>query len=335
MIKKLVEISFVLLFTLTGLTSKAQTVEAISRLQPDSVIIGQQVQLEVSLKIPADFEVDWPVWGDTLITGIEILKAGPLEREPIDRDGNIRLYQELSITSFDEGLYYIPGAELNFSPPSDSAFFTAQTNPLMLQVSTVVVDTTASFKPIKGPVGAPIGFWEVFPWIIGLLALTLLGFLIYWYFRRRGSKEIPVPIISKPVIPPHIVALNKLEEIRLMKLWQAGKHKEYHSLLSETIREYIEARFNVHAVEMTTDEILAAIDLLGINREALAKLARALQLGDLVKFAKAEPAGLENDMCYSHLVDFVNESHGIQEVDKEQEAGKVDEAGSQIEMDKK
>lgn len=335
MIKKLIEIGFALLFTLTGLTSKAQSVEAISRVQPDSVLIGQQALMEISLKIPADFEVDWPVWGDTLITGIEILKAGPLEREPVDRDGNIRMYQELRITAFDEGLYYIPGAELNFSPPSDSAFFTAQTNPLMLQVSTVVVDTTANFKPIKGPVGAPIGFWEVFPWIIGLLALALVAFLIYWYFRRRGGKEIPVPIISKPIVPPHIVALNKLEEIRLMKLWQAGKYKTYHSLLSETIREYIEARFEVNAVEMTTDEILAAVDLMGINRDALAKLARALQLGDLVKFAKAEPAALENDMCYSHLVDFVNESHGIQEADKQQEVEKGGETGSQIEIDKK
>jgi hypothetical protein len=335
MIKKLVEISFATLLMLIGLTPKAQTVEAISRVQPDSVLIGQQALLEISLKIPADFEVDWPAWGDTLITGIEIVKAGPLEREPIDREGNIRLYQELSITSFDEGLYYIPGAELNFSPPTDSAFFAAQTNPLMLQVGTVAVDTTASFKPIKGPVGAPIGFWEIFPWIIGLLALALLAFLVIWYFRRRASQEIPVPIIKKPVIPAHIIALNKLEEIRLRKLWQAGKHKEYHSLLSETVREYIEARFKINAVEMTTDEILSAVDLLNINPDALAKLARALQLGDLVKFAKAEPAGLENDMCYSHLVDFVNESHGIQEHSAPQEAEADDEAGSIIEKDKK
>jgi hypothetical protein len=333
MINKLVEISFALLFMLTGLASKAQTVEAVSRLQPDSVLIGQQALLEISLKIPADFEVDWPDWGDTLITGIEILNTGALQREPIDKDGNIRMYQELRIASFDQGLYYIPGAELNFSPPSDSAFFTAQTNPLMLQVSTVAIDTTAGFKPIKGPVAAPIGFWEVFPWIIGLLALALLALLLYLYFRRRGGKEIPVPIISKPIVPAHIVALNKLEEIRLMKLWQAGKYKTYHSLLSETIREYIEARFEVNAVEMTTDEILAAVDLMGINRDALAKLARALQLGDLVKFAKAEPAALENDMCYSHLVDFVNESHGIQEAQGQPQEEKEDEVGNQKDID--
>ncbi len=311
MMKRVVEYALALLFSLLPFAKQAQTVEAISRLEADSMRIGGQLVYELNLKIPSDFTVDWPVWGDTLSAGIEILAAGPLERRPVDREGNLWLRQELTITSFDEGLYYIPGAELRFSPPNDSIFFLAQTNPLMLQVHTVAIDTTSWIKPIKGPVAIPLTFREVFPWIIGLLALGLLIFLVVWYVVRRGRREVPLPVISKPVIQPHVIALNRLEEIRLQKLWQSGKVKVYHSELSETIREYIEARFGINAVEMVTDEILVAIEMLGVNEDAFSKLARALQLGDLVKFAKAEPSGLENDMCLNHLVDFVNESHGL------------------------
>jgi hypothetical protein len=296
---------------------QAQTVEAISRLSTDTILIGQQAVYELNLKIPASFTFEWPLWGDTLIGNVEIISAGEVQKKPLDADGNFWLRQELLITSFDSGFYYLPGVELSFSPASDSIFFLAQTNPLMLFVKSVPIDPDAMFKPIKDPLAAPIGFWEIFPWIIGILGIALLIFLIVWYLIKRGKKELPLPIIQKPVVPPHIIALNKLEELRQQKLWQAGKVKDYHSAMSDIIRVYIEDRFGVNAVEMTTDEILHGVDMLGINQEAFAKLARALQLGDLVKFAKAEPTAVENDLCLNHLVDFVNESHGLPSTENE------------------
>jgi hypothetical protein len=309
LIKKLS--SLMLFLWLLPVFGKTQTVEAISRLSADTILIGHQAVYELNLKIPGDFTYEWPVFGDTLITNIEIVSAGEIQRKPLDADGNIWLRQEIIITSFDTGFYYFPGVELSFSPSTDSIFFVAQTNPLMLHVSSVAIDPEAAFKPIKGPMAAPLGFWEIFPWIIGLLGIALLVFLIVWYLLKRGQKELPLPVIQKPSIPPHIIALNKLEELRLQKLWQAGRVKDYHSALSDIIRVYIEDRFGINAVEMTTDEILNALEMLGVNQEAFAKLARALQLGDLVKFAKADPSGIENDMCLNHLVDFVNESHGL------------------------
>ncbi len=45
-----------------------------------------------------------------------------------------------------------------------------------------------------------------------------------------------------------------------------------------------------------------------INEEISSKLKSALQLADLVKFAKAKPTPLENDLCLNHCVDFVKET---------------------------
>ncbi len=307
---KSILLGFLVWLTLMPSYSSAQTVEAVSRLTADTMLIGEQVVYELNLKIPADFSFEWPSWGDTLVANIEIVNIGePVQNSP-DSENNLWIRQDIIITSFDTGFYYLPGVELRFSPPTDSIFFVAQTNPLMLQVNSVDIDPEAAFRPIKGLLDAPIGFWEIFPWIVGLLALALIIFVIVWLLVRRGKKQIPVPIISKPKVPPHIIALNQLEDLRRQKLWQAGKVKDYHSALSDIIRVYIEDCFNINAVEMTTEEILDSVELLGVNEQAFTKLARALQLGDLVKFAKAEPSGIENDMCLNHMVDFVNESHG-------------------------
>lgn len=289
----------------------AQSVQAVSSLQADSMRIGEQLTYALDFKMPLDFTVEWPVWQDTLVAGIEILNVGEVQEKLLGGEEQKWLRQELLITAFDAGTYPIPGTELSFSPKNDSVVFHAQTNPLLLSVYTVQVDTTQTFKPIKGPVAAPLGFWEVFPWVIGVLGFLLLVLLIIWFFMRRSPKEVPEPVVQKPKIPPHIIALNQLEALRQQKLWQAGKLKAYHSALSEIVRAYIDGRFGIHAIEMTTDEILASVDMLNINADARAKLARALQLGDMVKFAKAEPSGLENDLCLTHIIDFVNESHGL------------------------
>ncbi len=309
---KLKQCYLAFLFVLVLMPSAgAQSVQAVSSLQTDSILIGEHLTYTLDFKMPLDFTVEWPVWKDTLAEGLEILQVGEVQEKLLGREEQKWLRQELLITAFDAGTYSIPGIELSFSPGDDSVVFHAQTNPLLLQVHTVQIDTTQTFKPIKGPVDAPIGFWEVFPWVIGVLGFLFLILLVVWFFWRRGNKEEPEIVVEKPGIPPHIIALDRLEALRQQKLWQAGKLKEYHSSLSEIVRAYIDGRFGVHAIEMTTDEILAAVDMLSINQDACAKLGRALQLGDMVKFAKAEPSGLENDLCLSHIVDFVNESHGM------------------------
>jgi bifunctional N-acetylglucosamine-1-phosphate-uridyltransferase/glucosamine-1-phosphate-acetyltransferase GlmU-like protein len=112
----------------------------------------------------------------------------------------------------------------------------------------------------------------------------------------------------KPKIPPYVTALEALETLRLKKLWQADKVKEYYSELTDIVRQYIEAQFGVQAVEMTTDDILYGLKNIGINAQAMGKLTNTLQTADLVKFAKATPHALENDTALSYSVDFVSET---------------------------
>ncbi len=130
-------------------------------------------------------------------------------------------------------------------------------------------------------------------------------------------------IRSKPKLPAHVIALNELEDLRLKKLWQAGKVKEYYTVMTDVIRVYLEDRFDINAIEMTTDEILAVMRKQNLESKVQQKLRQTLILADLVKFAKENPLPLDNDNSLSDSIVFVEETIPVQEEDKEESENKT------------
>ena len=94
-------------------------------------------------------------------------------------------------------------------------------------------------------------------------------------------------------------------------MWQEGKIKLFHSQISEIIREYLEKRYGVNALENTTDEIMQSIRYHGISQDQTTKLNQILVLSDLVKFAKEQPLANENDMSLLNAIDFVKNTKMI------------------------
>ena len=90
-------------------------------------------------------------------------------------------------------------------------------------------------------------------------------------------------------IPPEEIALADLDKLRTKKLWQAGKIKEYQSELTHIVRAYIEARYQVPALESTTSEILEFKLLKDLEPSLHQDLNQILNIADLIKFAKARP----------------------------------------------
>jgi hypothetical protein len=111
-----------------------------------------------------------------------------------------------------------------------------------------------------------------------------------------------------PKLPPHVVAIKALKELEHRKLWQNDKHKLYYSTLTDILRLYIEGRWSIAALEMTTDEIIMAlrdVEIVGDNRS---KLIGILRTADMVKFAKAIPAPEQNEQAFTHSYYFVEDT---------------------------
>ena len=305
----LYKIAVILIMLFFQLIAKGQT-EAVAKLDTSDITIGDQVKLQLSFSGPSGVEIVWPPINDTLVTAVEVVDRSGIDT--VSSDANIAFYtQSLIITSFDSGYYAIPPFRFKYREKDDTVVHFVETSPLLLAVHTVEVDTTKVFKDIKMPIGAPYTFREALPWIILGLALVIIGFLIFYYLKKKKQDE-PVFKARKPKLPSHQIAFDALETLRLKKLWQNGKVKEYHTELTDIMRTYLSEGFGIHAMEMTTEEIAESLKLTSVNEQALTKLKDTFVLADLVKFAKAQPLPVENDLSLNNAMDFVKETMHLQ-----------------------
>ena len=108
-----------------------------------------------------------------------------------------------------------------------------------------------------------------------------------------------------PPVPAHIRAKEALQKA----LEIIGQPKSFCILVSDTVRLYLEERFNFHAPERTTEEFLrelSATNLLTDDQKE--SLGRFLESCDLVKFAKYEPGEHELRELHSSAVRLVEET---------------------------
>lgn len=285
-------------------TATGQYTGASARLEKDTILIGDQNTLELTVTVPRNSVVHWPSFADYIAENIEVLRKSGLDTLSSDTD-LYTLRQTLLVTVFDSGSHIIPPIIFKYTVKGDTMAFFTESMPVILEVGAPVINPEEDIKPIKPPLRAPVTFREMLPWIGLALVLMLAAFLAYYFFFRRKKSPLPVTTRLKPSIPPHEAALEAFETLRRKKLWQAGRVKDYYSEMTEIVREYIELRFPVRAMEMTTGEIEAALRQTGVNPEDLDRLSQTLQLADLVKFAKAQPLPLENDTSLNSCVGFV------------------------------
>ena len=291
--------------------ASAQGVEVSAKVQDDHVSVGKPFSLELMMKVPYGYYVEWNEFAtDTLSEQIDILKRSDMQRTA-DADSNIIVQQQLTLMTFDTGYVQIPPVGLTYAKSvEDQLRMKAFTDPIQLYSSTITVDTTQAFRPLMQPIEKLVSMKEVFPWILGVLLLALIGLIVWFFWKHRKPRvdENGEPI-KGPVTPPYDKAIGDLESLKQQKLWQVGKVKEYYSGLSDIAREYIEGQFKVNAVEMTTDDILREVQGLNFDHEIYGKLKDTMELSDLVKFAKYTASSLENDNAMSDMTDFVNKSY--------------------------
>lgn len=293
--------SFVVLVLLFPLPSIGQMVKADALLDTSRMLIGDQVNLWLTLEQPAGWNIRFPVVVDSLDQKIEVLSVSPIDT--MDQNGEfINLRQRLLLTVFDTGLFVIP--PLPFKLDEGDKLFT--TRALPLEVLGMPVDTTKGIVDIKPLYDMPVSFAEVLPFIlIGFLIAAIL-FFYFRYLKKRRHKPLVKTEPEIPPIPAHIWALEQLDNLIKEKLWQQKKVKLFYSRLTDIIRQYIEMRFKVPAMEQTTDEILRAFDRNRlINGIVKTELKELLEIADLVKFAKWHPVTEEHEQAQQWAYDFI------------------------------
>lgn len=305
----LLRISSLFVFLSLLMQSHGQEVVVTAKLDTNAMLIGDHVGLTLKYTGPAKSQVLWPFMPDTILGSITVIGRGRIDTAFAADKKSVTYSQQLNITCYDSGFYTIPSIPFKYRLLPDTNSVSAVTTMMLLAVHTVKVDTTQAIKPIASPLKVPISFREMLPWILLALAVLLLIVFVLWYLKKRRNKEPVFRLKPTIVLPPNELALQEIEKLRVKKLWQAGKVKEYHSELTEILRRYIEGRFLVPALEQTTAEITQSLmGHPGCPHSELDRLGNLLILADMVKFAKAQPLAAENEKCLGDGIEFVNQT---------------------------
>jgi hypothetical protein len=300
--KKLIVFVGLFFATMTGL--KAQ--DFLVSLDKDTILIGDHITLKMELYLNEGESGFFPQLSDSSFL-FDLIETYPMDT--IEQG----LQQKYLLTQFEAGRYELsnfPALILRTNGAADTIY----SNSLILQVNTVSVDTSKAIKPIKQVKSLPFP-WKQFMkklslWLIPIL--IILG-LILWYFLRKKEiiifKEKP-----KTMLDFYHEALDELQELDNQKLWQNDKVKDYYLGLSEILRAYIEGRFEILAMESTTDEIK---EILSLNDSLKGKVCEILIQADLAKFAKFRPLGDENMRMMKMAKDFVRHTKPKKLIEKD------------------
>ncbi len=275
---KLKIITFYLLLITNGICW-AQDVHIKTKLDTSKIQIGEQVKFTLEVLHTHSDSIIFPNPKDT-IGPMEIISKSKISSE--NQNDSLLKKQEFILTKFDTGLFMLPPLRIEINGEG------SYSQPKMVKVIELPLDTIQKgFYGIKALMEEPYTFAEIAPYILGgILVLALIAYAVYrWYKREKKQK----PIAKTKPIPPHIQAIEDLQILDKRELWQKGKIKKYYSELTDILRVYFEHRFQMNAMEYTSQEILYHIDKRLISKENYQHLEELLFQADMVKFAKAKP----------------------------------------------
>lgn len=279
----------------------------------DSVVVMQGALRRVDVEViqPASLGVRWltdPVDPRQtiveLLPGVEVNYSSAVDTVNLGND-RLQLRRTLLIQPWDSGEVVIPGI------PLVAGTDTFRSNPLALKVLTADIDTMTTIHTWMPAVTQDRHFWDWVPdWLYNWWWAILLGLLAaaggvaaYVIWRKGGlgkmmaKEEVPVP--------PYEKAIEQLHRLHDRQLCEKGREKEYYTELTEILRQYLDGRFGINAMEMTTPQIKRAVYATVSEKSASAMMNDILEMADYVKFARLRPLPEDNARAFRQAMDFV------------------------------
>jgi len=296
----------ILITCFVGFSATAQNPDAV--INRKEILIGEQAIITLSYSMEKEHPtfVEFPHIGDTLLKEVEVVRKSNVDTLETGYEvPTMRLEQKLYVTSFDTGYYAIRPFEFKVDGESH------QTPAFLLTVKTVEVDTTSGIMADREIYGVDVSFMDYvkvyWKYPAAGLALVALVLLVIYFIRKyqENKRKLPPPAPIVPPRPAHEVALESLQRINEEKIFKRGKIKEYHTAITDTIREYLEGQFQIPAHELTSRQILSALRYTGTDEKSMVKLRTILYRADLVKFAKEIPDEVENTTAVNDAIAFV------------------------------
>ena len=113
--------------------------------------------------------------------------------------------------------------------------------------------------------------------------------------------------------------MKGLNDLKQQNLCSTGQEKEYYTTLTDILRVYLQDRFAINAVEMTTTQITAALNVNPETKSHKQMIRQILEVADFVKFAKVRPMPEDNVRSFNYALQFVEDTKVIPHSENEEE----------------
>lgn len=249
-----------------------------------SIRIGEQVKFTIAVEADTTAQVIFPE-GQTF-SPLETVEA--FQTDTTRQNERMTLLKTYALTQFDSGVYLLPTQRIEVD---GKGYFT---DSLLVAVATVPVDTTVQkmydIKPMMEVEGRSLAWLWWVGWSVGLLLLA--GGIFYWFFVRQKPLT---PQEAEALLPPFERAMRELKRLEDSRYLIQDETKQYYTELTNIVRLYLEEEVHVTALESTTAELMAKLEMLRdagqlkLEDDTLKQFRRILETADLVKFAKSKP----------------------------------------------
>ncbi|MDR0790811.1 MAG: hypothetical protein LBO06_08495 [Bacteroidales bacterium] len=274
-------------------------------ISPKKIHIGERITLSFNIPARGEIIADQTIKNDTL----ELIS---INQSITEQDGKQVAQFRAYFTSFVEGTHRIPSIVVIDMDTATRKQIRYYTDSVEFVVVPYPVDTTKiEPKDIKDIMSERFSISEILPLIWLLLAIVGVSLGLYFLVRYLKGKQRHIPVITAKAVPQEpadVRALQALEVLKLKRLAENGQRKLYYSEMTDILRNFLMEGFGVYAMEMTTSEIVLALQQQAndiTDTENLTRLQYILSTADLVKFAKYEPDSYVDDKCLNMSKDFV------------------------------
>jgi hypothetical protein len=256
---------------------------ATSRIFPSVIHIGDTVTVQVTASPGEGVETPRP---SPKIGAFDLLGVA---RGDSAGAAQVRIY----VTAFETGNKVLPSIAIPVR--SGGRIDSLRTPAYRISVESLLpADTTQidslTIHEARAPIEIPQKFlWGVFlGYVLVLSALTGLGWILYQKLRRKPA-TLPAFQTKAPPRPAEAVALEALDAIAAKGYVARGLYKQHYTEVMDVLRNYIEGRYGVEALDRTSWELAQALLSAPLDPEHRSRLHRLLEEADLVKFAKYIP----------------------------------------------
>lgn len=273
---------FFLICFLFATSSQAQD-DVRATIDSTSILIGQQINYKIEVLANDGEAVVFPE-GQTF-NPLEVIESYKIDTAS-STSARVKLIKRYGLTQFDSGRYVIPKQKIIIGTK------TVETDTFLVEVNNVVLDTVnQGLYDIKPIIELPRDYskwWKYLLWIIPVL-ITIALFL--WFLLRRHKKQKE----AEKYVPPFEQAIATLNALDQEDYIAQAKYKEYYTVLTDAIRRYYDEKVYDRAMESTTDELIARLEMerdsghIDFSRETIVKLKDIFKRADLIKFARVNP----------------------------------------------